>query len=134
MLKTFRQKVTFAMGGGSLHWSRPSCFKSGRIMEGFCETGRYNSGSKELDRTVIKYLKVEGVDQFLNKKCWCMIQFTPRLLRRERLFNAALDSKYFRVIVSRCSVMEIIGGEELAVELRIDDILTENLSKNLCRE
>ena len=79
------------------HWSRPSCFKSGRIMEGFCETGRYSSRSKELDRTVIKYLKVEIVDQFLNKKCWCMIQFTPRLRSRERLFNAALDSKSFRV-------------------------------------
>src|SRR5688572_8117840 len=35
---------------------------------------------------------------------------------------------------SRCSVVENVGGEESAVELRIDEILAENRSRNASAE
>ena len=81
MLKKFRQKVTFALGA-VVGWI--TLVKSDRIMEGFCETGRYSSVLTD-QRVGQNCEKVEEViDQFLNKKCWCRIKFS-RLWSRERI-------------------------------------------------
>src|SRR6218665_1833598 len=76
--KNFRQKVTLAIGrwfAGS-HWSRPLCFKTGRIVEGFCEIGIYFSPSEELHETARK------------EKCWCKIPSTHLWSREDYLMQS----------------------------------------------
>jgi len=89
-------------------------------MESFCETGRYFSRSEELHETARK------------GKCWYKIQSTHLGSRVDYWCSPGLEIIWS--VVSRCSEVEVIGGEELEEEFWIDKSWQKIAPKTLCRE